>query len=65
LRLKKGRNKYADVIITIGSTIFGKNLNQDVLKLSAGYARNVIELIEVPIILKPITHPEYDLFPTK
>ena len=39
--------------------------NQEVLKLSAGQARNVIELIEVPIMLNPITQPEQDLFPTK
>jgi hypothetical protein len=32
---------------------------------SAGKAKNVTELIEVPIILSPITQPEYDLPPTK
>ena len=52
-------------MITTGSTMFGRKRSQEVLKLSAGYARNVIELIEVPIMLKPITHPDYELLPTK
>jgi hypothetical protein len=48
-----------------GKARFIINLNQAVLNASAGNAKNVIELMEVPTKLKPMTQPANDRPPKK
>jgi hypothetical protein len=65
VRRKNGRKNQATMKIAIGKVKPGRMRNQAVLKASAGKARNVTELIDVPTRLRPITQPEKLLPPTK
>jgi hypothetical protein len=64
-RLNSGNIRYAAINVANGRAKLGIYLIHVVLKASAGNATKVTELMEVPTIPNPMTHPENDLPPTK